>query len=192
MALSPAQYTALKNDIAADGTLGQLAHNGDNGFTIAAAYNLPASPAVNVWRSDARVKDIFDSVSWDVYTPKDAVPTADALSNAIFQSRLLVIQTKQMNLQNILTGRDVLDCTKANIRAGLRDAVIALPAGVSGAQTSAGGAGGATVLNACVRNATRAEALFVTGTANTGSVTASLMGFEGSLTYNDIIQAWNS
>ena len=82
--------------------------------------------------------------------------------------------------------RDKIDGRKANIRAALRDAVIALPAGVAGAAVTAGGASGATVLTALTRNATVTEKILVTSSPTTGNVTAGLMGFEGTVTYQDV------
>jgi hypothetical protein len=187
MALSTAQKQALKADIAADPTLGQLAHTSDSAFAIAALYNLPASPDFFVWQTAAPTRDIFDAITWANYTP------ADAADNTVtFSNRLLVIQTKQMNLQNMLVGRDSVDASKANVRLGLRDAVINLPAGASGANVSAGGASGATVMNALTRKATRLEKLLVTSSPSTGGVTAGVMGYEGAISSDDVINAWNS
>lgn len=185
--LTPAQLAVLKADIAADPVLSLLPKNGDSAFSVAAEYNKLASPAFAVWRSEAPVSAIFDAITWDKYTPTDAPD-----GTATYTNRILSVQTKQMNLQNMLVGKATIDATKANIRVGLRDAVIALPTGVAGAATTAGGVSGATVLTACQRAATRAEKLFSTGTATTGATVGALMGFEGALSGQDITQAWES
>jgi hypothetical protein len=65
----------------------------------------------------------------------------------------------------------------------LRDAVVAVPAGAGGSNVSPGGVSGATVLNACVRDALRIEAILAGGDATTGTVTAKLLGFEGAISY---------
>ena len=190
--LTLAQNAAIKADIAANIDLSVIPAGSDGSFEIARLYNLPAAPAYMVWRTNALTKDIFDAIDWTKYTPADA-PEA----TGIYTARAMAIQTKQMNLQNILTGRDQLDTSKPSIRAGLRDAVIQLPAGANGANISAGGGNGATagvtVLTACTRAATRIEKLLSTsppaaGTV-TGPVTAGLLGFEGVVTYPLIEEA---
>ena len=159
-----AQVQLLKADITAKSVSGQpLFGLQDTG--IAAYYNTVT--ATDIWRTDAPVDAILDSIDWSKYTPADA---ADA--TAIFTNRVLAIQTKQMNLQNMLIGRDLLNTAKPNIRAGLRDAVTAVPAGALGAVVSPGGPGGSTVLNVCVRKATNAEVALSTANAATGPTTA--------------------
>lgn len=188
--MTPAQLAAIKADILASPDLSALPNNSDGAFEIARLYNLPASPAFNVWRTDAPVDAILDAVNWSQYTPTDA-----ADNTATYTNRMLAIQTKQMNLQNMVLGRTTINAAKVNIRAGLRDAVIAVPAGAGGASVSPGGASGANVLTACVRPATRIEKLLATasqGSDTTGSTTARVMGFEGSVSYQDIEAARNS
>lgn len=135
---------------------------------------LDGASATSVWRTDAPVAAIIDAINWANYTPNDA-----ADSTVIYTNRALLAQTKQMNLQLMLQGRQTLDASKANLRAGLRDAVIQVPTGTAGAMTSPGGAGGATVLNVCVRTATRAEAALAGAPTQTGTVAASALTFEG-------------
>ena len=64
MALTPSQLTALKNDIAADSALNALPNNSDGAFAIAAAYNLPASPAFRVWKSSVTTRDCKTAMVW--------------------------------------------------------------------------------------------------------------------------------
>lgn len=179
--MTPAQNAIIKADIAANSDLNVFPQNSDGSYAIADLYNLPAVPTFNVWRTDAPVQGIYDAINWSLYTPTDA-PEA----TGIYTARAMAIQTKQMNLQNILQGRDTLDCSKVNVRAGLRDAVIAVPAGTNGASVSPGGTSGVTVLANCIRPATRLEKLLSTGSATTGSTTANLLGFEGRVSYHDI------
>jgi hypothetical protein len=181
MAFTTAQATIIQADVAADPVLSLLPHNTDGAFAVAEAYNKLATPDFMVWATDASVYKIYDAIDFTKYTPADA-----AAENTIGTQRLLIIQTKQMNLQNMLQGRTTIDSSKANIRSGLRDATIALPAGVAGANVTAGGAGGSNVLNACLRKATRLEKLLTTGPQTTGTVTADVMGFEGATNYPDI------
>lgn len=195
--LTNAQALLIKGEINADGALSTQPNNGVGDAAIAAALNLPANPALPVWKTDAKVRDIFDAIDWALYTPSDAVSDA-VLANALAAeratTRLMVIQTKQMNLQNMTMGREALDASRANIRAGIRDAVIQVPAGAAGALVAPGGASGVNVLNTMVRSATRAEKVLVQGGGpiTTGTVSASLLGFEGALTIEDISTARNA
>jgi hypothetical protein len=183
--MTPQQLTALKNEINADPALSALPNTPDDAFVIAAALNQLASPDYLVWRTEVPVQAIFDAIEWSKYTPVDA-----ADNSVIYTNRLLLIQTKQMNLQNMIVGRETVDALKANIRAGLRDAVIALPAGAGGALVSAGGASGATVLAACTRQATRGEKVLVAqANVTTGTTTAAIMGYEGQIGYQDVLAA---
>lgn len=192
--LTTAQYASLKADILANSDMNTQPVSSAGAFAIAALYNVAST--TDVWRTDASVSAITDAINWSVFTPVDAMPAADSASGnaAIHQysGRLLAIQTKQINLQSMLQGRTTVDASKANLRAGLRDAVTGLPAGASGAAISAGGAGGVTVLNAMIRKATRYEKLFATTTATTGAVTANLLVLEGAVSVDDIQAARES
>lgn len=181
--LTQAQLQAIKTEIAGDPALSSQPASGDGADAIASALNAVAAGPFPVWRTEAQVKDIFDAINWALYTPVDAVD-----GTAVHQERLLLIQTKQMNLQNMLIGRTTLDASKANIRAGLRDAVIQVPAGVNGAPVAPGGASGATVLAAMTRSATRAEKVLIRagGQSQTGTTSASLLDFEGLITVVDV------
>ena len=178
--LTTAQKTTLKNAINADAALAPFVAIAD-WPAIAIELNKLASPAFPMWRSDAPVQSIYDAITWTNYTPVD---TPDL--TATFTNRVLVIQTKQMNLQNILQGRSSIDAGKANVRAGLRDAVVGLPAGVAGASVSAGGASGVTVLTACTRSGLYIEKILAGASATTGTVTANVLAWEGQIEYGDV------
>lgn len=186
MALTTTQLQTLKADIAAqqDPTFIGYRNAGSTG-DMANWYNL--NSATNVWSTRVAVSSVLDSITWANFTPTDA-----ADNTATYTNRILAVQTKQMNLQNMLVGREFIDASKANIRVGLRDAVIALPTGTAGAATSAGGASGVSVLNACTRLATNGEKVFAVTTATTGTVTANVLDFQGFITNNDVIAALNS
>lgn len=180
--LTQSQLTTLKaaintNTASYPGAVASL-----NGEVIAAFFN--AASATQVWATAVDVQAIYDAIDWTKFTPTDA-----ADNTATFTNRALVIQTKQMNLQNMLQGRTKIDAAKLNIRTGLRDAVILLPSGALGAPASAGGASGVTLMTALVRFATVAEALFTNTQTTLGGVTASLMGFEGTLAGQDCVDA---
>ena len=183
MSLTVAQMAVVKSDVLANNDLNTQPHTADGFFEIARLYNLPPAVQQLVWRTEAPVSAIFDAITWANFTPNDVADVT-----ALYTNRVLLIQTKQMNLQNMLVGRLTLDASKLNIRVGLRDAVIQLPAGTAGALVSAGGAGGVTVLTACTRNATRIEKLLSSTVAAIGGVTANLLGFEGNVSDGDIAQ----
>lgn len=188
--MTPEQLAAIKADILANPDLNAQPATSGGAYEIARLYNLPASPDFVVWRTDAPVDAILDAINWSLYTPSDAPD-----GTATFTNRLLAIQTKQMNLQNMLIGRSSINAAKPNIRGGLRDAVIAVPAGAGGASVSPGGASGATVLANCIRKATRIEKVLATasqGSDTTGTTTARVMGFEGAITSDDVQAARES
>lgn len=184
MTLTPAQQATLKANVLADPAFNGLPQNSDGAFAIADEYNKVASPDFMVWNDKTPVQNIFDAITFANYTPVDV-----ADGTALYTNRLLSIQTKQMNLQNMLVGKETVDASKANIRAGLRDAVIQLPSGTSGALVSAGGASGVTVLTAMTRKALRVEKALNAGSATTGSTTANLLGYIGTVSYQDVLQA---
>lgn len=177
--MTPTQIAVIKADILANPDMSSQPMTNAGTQAIADLYN--AASTTDVWRTDANVQAIYDAIDWSKYTPADA-----ADGTALYTNRLLIIQTKQMNLANMLQGRTTVDASKANLRAGLRDAVTALPAGVGGASIAAGGSGGVVVLNACTRKATRFEKLFATAQATTGTVTANLLAIQGNVSVDDI------
>lgn len=182
--LTPAQLQTLKAGILADPELAAEPADSNGSYSIMLKLNMLASPTVTAWRTDAPTAAIMDAIDWTKYTPSD---TAD--NTATYTNRLLLVQTKQMNLQNIIVGRETVDASKANVRAGLRDAVIALPTGANGISTTAGGASAVNVMNALTRPITRGEQIFMGAEVTTGSVTARLLAFQGDLTHDDIKEA---
>ncbi len=182
MSLTPAQLPALKAAILAetDPTFVGYRNNGQTGL-MTEFFNLPATPTHAVWATDVVVGAVQDAIDYTAYTPNGTIDATAAVTN-----RLLAAQTKQMNLQLMLQGRETLNASRNRTRASLLDAVTNLPTGNSGALQSAGGADGARVLNACTRPATRAEKLYTVSTATTGTVTANVLVFEGSISEADV------
>src|SRR5256885_2058411 len=103
MALTHAQQTALKADIAADPTLNALPANSDGYQAIADAYNALASPAFWVFDTKVKIDAIYDQITWANLTPADAVPTDTSLNCEIWTARSLSCQGKQFNLQLLLS-----------------------------------------------------------------------------------------
>lgn len=177
--LTNAQLQSLKADITADPAFSGKPMTSGAAYEIAEAYKVDSGQ--KVWRTDASVPAIIDAINWANYTPNDAPD-----NTATYTNRALLAQTKQMNLQLMLQGRQTLDASLANLRAGLRDAVIQVPTGVGGAMTSPGGASGVNVMNILTRNANRAENLFASAPQTTGTVSAKVLVFEGVITSEDV------
>lgn len=181
--MTETQLTALRAACFADPAASAFFAGDGNAAGLRAYLN--TSGGAVAWRTDTPVTDIIDAITWSSYTPNDAVAGAD--TDPVLSRKmgwLLTIQTKQMNLQLMLQGRDRLNCAPPNVRAGLRDAVTQVPSGASGANTSPGGASGATVLNKCTRPATRAEAILAASSQasdTTGGVTARVLILEGEV-----------
>lgn len=188
--LNETQKATLKAAILADQALLNDWNDGNVGL-VAQAFREKDPTNTQVWWSATPTDAIFAAITWDKFTPTDAVPNDTAINVAVYQARQLAVQTKQMNLQNMLISRQSLDARLSNIRAGLRDAVIQLPTGSNGAMTTAGGTNGSIVLAACIRPAlaNRAEKLFSAGASATSTTAADVLTFEGELSFDDIQNA---
>lgn len=184
MALTDAQLVTLKAAILAETDPAFVEHrtNGSN-VMMAAFFNSENPVLKKAWDKLTPVDRISDAIDDTKYTPADAPD-----GTMLYQNRALAITIKQMNLQTKILGQRTVDATKATVRAGLRDAVINIPAGVAGANVHPGGAGGVNVMNACLRPKpmTRAEVMFNAGTQTTGSVTGYLLNVDGDITDIDV------
>lgn len=174
--MTPAQNAVIKADILANPDLNAPLMNGDGAWTIANLYNLIVVPNFFVWRTCIPTQEIFDAITWANLTPADA-----ADGTQLWLNRAICCQGKQFNLQTILTGRDFIDASKANIRVGFQDALTQIPSGVGGTIRSAGWA---TLHLMMSRKATRLEKLLATGVGTQAS--PALMGFEGNVNYQTI------
>lgn len=208
--LTAAQLLALKNDIAANqhvinvpgvGQV-QIRNAGADGTAadaIAAWYNqiistnvplVGTAPEADFFGNYATVPvaDIFNQIIWKNFTPTDAIPVGSNTLVDVNIGRCLVIQSQQINLGNMLTGRLTLDCTKANTVQGLKDSTNNVPAGANGANISGGWAGIQTVI---CRKATNLEKLLADTSGNTGadSSHAATFTFEGQITGTDVQKA---
>lgn len=172
--LTDAQIATLRPVVLAEPTLAQARATGDD-YAIAAWCNAVASPAYKVWNSSTPTSVIGDAVAWASLTPADA-----ADGTATYTNRVLSSQAKQINLQILIQGRDSLPTNRANIRAGLQDALTNLPTGAGGASIAAGWT---TVKTAIQRNATNAEKVLASGAGTAAN--PSDLGWEGSVTPNE-------
>lgn len=173
--MTPEQKAIMQADIIAKQQPGQPLDGITNETPIAAHYN--ALSGTRAWRTEVPTKTVRAAITLSSYTPNDAPD-----GTAIFTNRALVAQNKQINLQLMLQGLDTIDASLPQARADLRDAVIQLPTGASGALVSASGASGVNVLTACTRFATVGELLLAVatqGSDTTGTVTARVFGWQG-------------
>lgn len=193
MALTAAQLQALKAAIAADPVLAAYPATADGNYAVAGAFNLVAAPDYYVWRTDAPVDSILDAITWSNYTPQD---TPD--NTVTYQNRAMLCQTKQINLQLLLQGRELFNAAKPTLRGGLNDATTNIPSGAAGVSRSGGWT---AILPLLRRLATRAEKLFSvagSGVGNNGanprgdSSNPDVMAFEGFITEGDVAQARNA
>lgn len=211
MGLTSAQLTTLKNDIANNTNtilvagvstqIKNVPHNPDLAPDVASWYNLQASPNYFLVRSEAPVVDILNAVMWANFTPKDAVTGANAAQAMACSA---YCQGKMLNIQTMLTGRTVFDATRATQTGGLKDGTTQLPSNTSFANQTGGWPNIIPILQ---RQATNVEKLLALASAvsdlrNAASARGTqydgtngnpdVPGFEGKLTGNDIVNAWNS
>jgi hypothetical protein len=62
-ALTSAQLTTLRAAIVADPVLNALPNDSDGAFAIATAFNLLASPAFTVWRTNVGIGEVGDNIN---------------------------------------------------------------------------------------------------------------------------------
>lgn len=158
--MTPAQITQLKTYIQANTTYMAQPHNA-NGADFIAQDLSKVTADFYVWNNAMPVQVIFDSITWANFTPTDAPDGTAAWTN-----RSLACQGKQFNLQTILTGRETINASKTNVRAGLQDALSNIPSGVGGAVLSGGWV---TVRDAMKKLATGLEKALSTGTGTLAS-----------------------
>ena len=202
MSLTPAQLTTLKAAILAETDPEFVGYrtNGQTGL-MAEWLSRDSSPAVMVWRTDASTIDILDAIDSTKFTPSATI-TGTEVEPLLSRKRGWIdeVNIKQMVIQNMLAFRATINAAKPSVRASLRDAVIQLPTGALDGNgkpglTSAGGVSGANVLAACVRVGNRLEVLLAAqsqASDTTGSTTARVMTFEGSISGDDIVRVLSS
>jgi hypothetical protein len=160
MSLTTAQGATLEAAIRANPALTQLVADRRDDL-IAAYYNEPASPTVTVWRT--------------------AVPRVDAQAEGFDWTQVDNLTTGQSRIWfDALFGNGFVNAADAGQRAGIAEAWKGTAAKVAVATF---------VLGKCKRAATRAEALFATGT---GSVAVpAVMTFEGNVQPSEVSDLLN-
>jgi hypothetical protein len=165
-ALTTAQLTTLKADIAADATLNALPKTPDNAVTIAAAYNLPASPAYWVWKT---------SMPPDEYTGNNGIVWTEVDALAVGKARIFEWMSGGMTRP--------INPSDPNQRQGLSDAF------------AAGTTTRTNLIALARRQATRLEKLFAVATVGGSGTRGSTanpdtMVVEGALQGTDVEQCW--
>lgn len=179
MSLKSAQLATLRAHIDSVPAWAALPNDSESAATIAAALNAPASPTFYVYRTSVPADEVMDAIVWANFTP---APVPD--STALWTNRSLACQGKQFNVQTMLVGRSAINPSKANIRAGLQDALTDIPSGNNGNMRQGGWAAVAALL---YRTATVAEMVLSTGAGTTAA--PAKMGHEGDIGYADVQSA---
>lgn len=99
--MTPQQLATLKADILADPALASQPMNSDGAFAIALAYNLPASPAFVVWRTD--------------------VPATEIMANGFVWTAVDSLTVGKARIWDWMTRYGSINPSKANVRQGLLD-----------------------------------------------------------------------
>lgn len=152
--LTPTQMATLKTACQADNTCNALITSpSPDDITIAAWFNSSSATYI-IWR--------------------DAVPVDDIMRNGMDWTRVDNLSVGKARIWDWMTRLGTLNCTKANIRAGIDATWVG---------TAADLAVRATVYTHCKRAATRAEKALATGTGSDAS--PSMPGWTGLVTYQE-------
>lgn len=152
--MNPTQIIALRAKIFLDATAAAFFPSRDSGG-LQVYLNSPASPAYSVYARQTRADDINDAILWSKMTSSDTPTALVSYTNAV-----LLCQSKQINLQILLQGKEVINTGKVNIRGAFQDALTNVP---SGALNAPQGAGWSAVKTVMTRTATIAEKMLATG-----------------------------
>ena len=193
MTISTAQKATLKAAILANPTWAAFPNNSDGNFDLARLLSTElATGPVLLWRTNAPVEQIQNAVDLTKYTPNGAVDDAALTLDLTVQravARALYCQTKLMVLQLMLQGRQTIDASGSAVRDSLKDAVTAVPSGLSGANTNPGGGQASVVLPILTRSAYWIEKILSGASQTTGATTAFVIGWEGAISDADVQQA---
>lgn len=161
--LTAEQQAIVKADILADQELNAFPNNSDGAFAIAAVYNTVASPQWVVWKTQVLQDEIMQNgFDWS---------RVDNLSVGKARIWEWMFQNESRSFNP----------ARPNVRAGIDSTWVGAAADL---------AVRAAVYVHCKRDATRIETLLSSGTGTT--VTPATMGFEGPVSYQDILDARNS
>ncbi len=156
--LTAEQQQTLKAAILADPVLNAYPDTYDGAWEIARLPNAPSDPAKIVWKTNVSIDEI--------------------MRNGMDWARVDNLSVGKARIWEWMGRLGTLDASRPNIRAGIDATWVG---------TAADLAVRATVYTHCKRTATRAEALFATGTGTTES--PATMGYEGVLSHIDVYDA---
>ena len=170
MSLTSTQLTTLKNDINADPVLAAYPNNSDGNFAISQAYTLTASPDFWVWKTYVTKADLVNS------TGPDGTTFTWVGNGFITRSA-----GEQSAWRELFNGTNAVNAAQANVRQAFAD----IFSGTGNAALNR-----THLLAVGRRKASRVEKLFAAGTGSTAS--PAVMGFEGTLSYQDVEAARQS
>ena len=157
--LTTEQLQSLKADIAEDPVLDALDKTSDGAFAIAAAYNLDATPAFVVWKTDVPTSECKKAMIWTEY---------------------IACAVGERDAWKFMLSNGTINPADINVRQGIADIF-----------SGPGGAGSRTALLAIAkRGASRFEKLFAVGDGT--DAVPGTMTVEGDLSYQEVMNAWNS
>jgi hypothetical protein len=164
MALTGPQLVTLKAHIDASPDLSSQPNTTDGNDAVAKLLNLVDAPDYWVWRTAVPRAEIYNNAS----------PTGSAWNWTTYKNQ----GVSEQNAWTQMFMGDVADFSKLNLRTGI--GAIFTGSGAANDQRD-------HCLATGRRKAKRGERVLATGTGSTA--TPAIMGFEGTLSYQDVTQA---
>lgn len=181
MIFTPDQVNAIKVAISSDPTMSTAPAGSDGSDAIARLFNV-VDPAFFVYRPTVSAAAVKNAIDWNNLTVADPPD-----STVFYTNRVLVCQSRQMNLDIQLVGQEIVECGYANIRRAFQDALVNVPAGAGNTILQAGWSAVKVVFT---RNATRIEKLLATGTGTAAS--PANLAYIGPIDYQTIDEIRNT
>jgi hypothetical protein len=154
MIFTTLQSQAIKAEILADPTMSAMADPAVNNYQgICDILNADAAGPFVVWRTTTPLESIRNAIDWAKMTPAQSLDATVTQTN-----RFLIVQSKQINLNSLITGATSIPSGLANIRSAFQDALTALPTKSDGTNQPAGWT---AVQTAMQRNARRYEKVLI-------------------------------
>jgi hypothetical protein len=191
MPLTSAQIQTLKAAIAAE-TDAAFVINRTAGATAAMAeFFNTAHPSTKAWNKNAQWRPVFTAIDFTKYTP--SVTATNAATDATATKQLLLNLVKLNVQQNLLIAYDgYFDARDGANVDGLLDSVTSVYTLSGTGTTSPGGASGVNVAQQLIRAATRGEAVFGGTDVVKATLSAKVLAWEGPITNEDVVIAFNS
>jgi len=167
MALTPEQWSALKADMAKNPVMNALEHTTENAAMIAAMYALPAQPDFWVWRTSLTKAEIVSSTSVDGTTWNYTIYIARS-------------QGERDCWGDMFSDRAGVNPSLPNVRQGWADIFSGGP----------GTAQRTHLLAMARRLANRGEKIYATPQSPASTSSPSTLTFEGTFSYDDVLNAW--